>query len=232
VADSYSEPHWSDSHFQATLFKYQFYSPTYAWVSQGFLYHPVTCYTILYLLYSPPVTSTWIWINELMYDEYLLHSDITQRALPDVTPRCYDAGFLMNIQQRTNLSINICRIPHNVYTTVILKLNFVTLTHFSLSSRDSWCEEYYYKSVFEIFAALFQDVTSFRWIRSRRLFGTLGTDHPWTRHTPVELNPILLQFTVLFKSITSSKTIRLPIYPSLGNPCWSNIYIRMYLRSC
>ena len=58
-----------------------------------------------------------------MYDEYLLYSDITQRALPCVTPSCYDAGLLMNIQHRTNLSINICRFPHNIYTTVILKLN-------------------------------------------------------------------------------------------------------------
>jgi len=165
-----------------------------------------------------------------MYDEYLLYSDITQRAPPYVTPSCYEAGLFMNIQHRTSLSINICRFPHNVYKTIILKLNVITLTHFSLSSRDSWRKEYYYKSVFEIFTALFQDVTSFRWISSRRLFGTLGADHPWTRHTPVELHSIIPQFTVLFKSITSCKTIRLPSYPSLGNPAWSNIYVRMYFK--
>jgi hypothetical protein len=96
-----------------------------------------------------------------MYDEYLLYSDITQSALPYVTPSCYEAGLVMNIQHRTNLSINICRISHNVYTTVILQLNFINFTHSSLSSRDSWRKEYYYKSVFEIFTALFQDVTAF-----------------------------------------------------------------------
>jgi hypothetical protein len=138
--------HFSKPHLQ----------PTYAKVPRGFLYHLVTCYIILYPPCSPPVTSSCIWINELMYDEYLLYSDITQRALRCVTPSCYDAGLLMNIQHRTNLSINICRFPHNIYTTVILKLNSLTVTHFSLSSRDSWRTEHYYNSIFEIFTALFR----------------------------------------------------------------------------
>jgi len=137
-----------------------------------------------------------------MYDEYLLYFDITQRALPYVTPGCYDAGFLMNIQHRTNLSINICRFPHNVYTTVIVKLNPITLTHFSFSSWDSWRNEGYYNSVFETVTALFPDVTFCRSVNSRWFIETLGTDHPWARHTPAELNPILLQFAVLFTSIT------------------------------
>jgi hypothetical protein len=230
VVGSYSEPDRSNSPYQAIVFTAQFYSSTYAYVSQGFLYRLVTCYTILYLLCSPPVTSSWIWINELMCDEYLLYS-ITQRTLPYVTPGCYDAGLLMNIQHRTNLSINICRFPHNIYTTVILKLNSITLTHFSLSSRDSWRKEYYYYNlVFEIFTALFPDVTFCLSVNSRGLFETLVTDHPWTRHTPAELNPLLLQFTVSFKSITSCKTIRLPSCPPFGNPCWSNICVRMYFK--
>ena len=130
------------------MFTAQFYSPTYPWVPRGFLYRLVTCYTILYPLCSPPVTSSWIWINKLMYDEYLLYSDITQRALPPslpyVSPSCYDARLLMNIQHCTKLSINICRFPHNVYTTGTLKLNSITFTHFSLSSRDSRRKECYY----------------------------------------------------------------------------------------
>jgi hypothetical protein len=165
-----------------------------------------------------------------MYDEYLLYSDITQRALPCVTPSCYDAGLLMNIQHRTYLSINICRFPHNIYTTVILKLNSLTVTHFSLSSGDSWRKEHYYNSIFEIFTALFPDVTLCRSVNSRTIFETLGNNHPWTRHTPAELNPVLLQIRVSFKSNTSCKPIRLPSYPSFGNPFWSNICVRMYFK--
>lgn len=75
----------------------------------------------------------------------------------------------------------------------------------------------YYNSVFEIFTALFLDVTICSSVNSHGLFEILVTDRQWIRHTPAELNPILLQFTVLFTSITSCKTIRLPSYPSLCN---------------
>jgi hypothetical protein len=198
-------------------------------VPQGFLYHLVTRYTILYPLCSSPVTFSWIWINELMYDEYLLYSDITQRALPYVTPSCYVAELLMNIQQGTHLSINICRFPHNIHTTVILKLNSITLTHFSFPSRDSWRAEYYYNAVFETATAFLPDVTICLWVSSRRLYETLGNDHrPWTRQTPAELNPLLLQLTALVKSIISCKTTSLPT--SLSKPSWSNICVRMYLN--
>jgi hypothetical protein len=213
MAGSYSEPRRSNS-------EPSFILPFTPRFHKGSFYHLVILYTILYPLCSPPVTSSWIWINELMYDEYLLYSDITQRALPYVNPGCYDAGLLMNIQQRKHLSINICRFPHNVYTTVILKLNSITLKHFSLSSLDSWLAEYYYEynAVFEIFTALFPDVTIWRSVSSRRLIETLGTNHPWTRHTPAELNLILLQFTALFNNITSCKTTGLPSYSSLVTP--------------
>ena len=196
---------------QFTFGSHNFYSPVlFSPLRLGSTRVPVlSSYLLLNFVpsVSPPVTPSWIWINELTYDEYLLCSDITQKTFPCVTPGCYDAEILMNILHRTNLSINICRFPQNVYTRVNFKLNSITLTHFSHSSGDFWRKEYYYNVVFESFTAFFLDVTFCFWVSSRRLFETLGTDQPWTRHSPAELNPITQQFTVLFKSIS------LPVKP-------------------
>jgi hypothetical protein len=55
--------------------------------------------------------------------------------------------------------------------------------------------------------------------------------NPFTHHTPAVLNPIILQFTVLFESITSCEPTRLSSFSWLGNVNCTNICVRMHIKN-